>query len=451
MSSKSRTDAAAGEYSFPPHFVLGAATSAYQIEGCTEEALYGRGASIWDEYFSKHCELENGCTAAGHYSRMPEDVALMKELGLQSYRFSISWPRVLPAGRGRLNPKGLDFYDRLVDELLAASIVPNLTLYHWDLPQALEEIGGWCARDTALYFADYAAAVACRLGDRVPLWATLNEPEVIVAGYIGAGFAPGRNDPALRMRVAHNLLLAHGSALQALRPLLPERQLGIVLNLVPIDPITESARDAAARRWMREYAFYLEALTKAAYPELVIEEAERSGVEIRPGDMAIIAQKLDFLGVNWYLRLVVDEQGRLVELPDVPRTLMGWEVRPEALTRTLTSIWADYRLPPIYITENGAALEDLRAGGEIKDPGRQAYIAEHLHAIEQAIQAGVDVRGYYVWSLLDNLEWSLGYSKTFGLVHVDRETLERTPKQSARWYQSLIARHAACAAPRSLT
>ncbi|MCB0322776.1 MAG: beta-glucosidase [Bdellovibrionales bacterium] len=427
---------------FPPDFIFGAATSAYQIEGCTDRECYGRGPSIWDTYFQNRPWMDHGAIAADHYSWMAEDVALMADLKLDSYRFSVAWPRILPEGRGVINRKGLDFYERLIDELLRNGIVPNLTLYHWDLPQAMQDIGGWCERDVALYFADYAAIIARALGDRVPMWATLNEPEVIVSGYIGRDLAPGFGDRSLRMRVIHTLLLAHGFGVQALRSVLPStQQVGMVVNLVPIDPLTESAAGAAESRWMRDYAIYLEAMFRGAYPVEVADEIARHDVEILAGDMALIAAAIDFLGVNWYLRLVVDEHDRLVEVPNVARTLMGWEIRAEALTRTLTRIAQDYRLPPIYITENGAALADAMENGTIEDGGRIAYLADHLAAIASAIEAGVSVKGYYVWSLFDNLEWSLGFKKTFGIVHVDRETLVRTPKESAKWYRRVIEQH----------
>lgn len=423
---------------FPQDFIFGAATSAYQIEGCQND---GRGKSIWDTFFAARPHLDNGATAIAHCARMEEDVKLMAKLGLQSYRFSVSWPRVLPEGKGSINQRGLDFYDRLVNTLLEHGIVPNLTLYHWDLPQALEDLGGWTSRDIPKYFADYAGIIGRAFGDRVPFIATLNEPEVITAGYIGKDLAPGYGRPELRMKVIHHLLLAHGLGMQALRAESPRSQLGLVVNLVPIDPLTESARNAAQRRWLREYAVYLEAAFRGKYPDVVSDEIIKSGVVIEPGDMEIVSEKTDFLGVNWYLRMVVDENDCLIEVPGVERTLMGWEIRAEALTRTLVSIWRDYELPPIYITENGAALYDKVEAGFVRDEQRVSYINDHLHAVSLAIKHGVSVRGYYVWSLFDNLEWAFGYSKTFGIVHVDRETLQRTPKQSALWYGELIKQH----------
>ena len=427
-----------GMLKFPKNFIFGAATSAYQIEGAIEE---GRGKSIWESFFEARPELDHGAVAIDHYNLMPEDVQLMQELGLQSYRFSVAWPRIFPDGKGSVNQKGLDFYSRLVDQLLEKNITPNLTLYHWDLPQAMQDIGGWCERDVAYYFGDYVALVADKIGDRVPFWATLNEPEVIVAGYIYDQLAPALNDYSVRMHVLHNLMLAHGIGVQALRTSVPKAKVGVVLNLVPIDPLNDDAVEAAKNRWFRDYAVYLEAIFKGQYPEVVNSEIVNNKLIIKPGDMQLISQSLDFLGVNWYLRLVVDKNNNIIEVPNAEKTLMGWEIRPEALTRTLTSIWNNYNLPPIYITENGAALTDTFNGSEINDQGRKKYIEQHLEAILEAMNNEVNVAGYYAWSLFDNLEWSLGYSKTFGIVHVDRKTMKRTPKLSAKWYQDLIKKH----------
>ena len=423
---------------FPPSFLFGVATSALQIEGAIDYAKYGRGKSIWESYFEKHPELDDARVGAGHYDRMPKDVELMRSLAIESYRFSIAWPRVQPKGFGPINSQGLDFYDRLVDTLLEANIIPNATLYHWDLPQTLEDLGGWCCDDIRYYFADYAAVVARRLGDRVPMWATLNEPEVIVAGYIGNKLAPGLNNYSLRMKVVHNLLCAHGAALEVLKGFIPKGSHGIVLNLVPIDPIDSDSTEVAKLRWERDYAVYLEAIFKGAYPVSIYDELQNTGVKIKPGDMKNISAPVDFLGVNWYLRLVVDKNDKLVEIPNVLRTLMGWEVCAEAFTRTLTTISKEYKLPPIYITENGAAFSDSVESSRVLDPLRVQYLQEHLLAVSEAIKQGVDVRGYYLWSLLDNLEWSFGYSKTFGIIHVDRNTLERKPKESAIWYRDFI-------------
>ncbi len=427
-------------YSFPPGFRFGASTSAYQIEGATDE-VYGRGPSMWEEYFQARPELDNGAVACGHYTRMREDVRLMKRMGLHAYRFSVSWPRVLPQGYGKVNEQGMEFYDRLVDELLAQGIEPFLTLYHWDLPQALSKLGGWTNRETCARFADYAALMAKRLGDRVANWATLNEPEVIVAGYTGDGLAPGLSNPKLRTHAGHHLMVAHGMGVQALRSVASNLKTSIVLNLVPVEPATADATTAARHRWRRDYGWYLDGVLKARYPDVILEEAERHGARILAGDMALMSQRLDALGINWYLRLVVNASGDVVPVPAAEQTQMGWEICPAALSGMLVLLQQEYgaALPPIYITENGAALDDTVKGGRIHDVGRTRYIHDHLSAIESAIAAGVDMRGYFVWSFMDNLEWSLGFKKTFGIVHVDRKTLRRTVKDSGRWYSRVIA------------
>jgi len=429
------------KYAFRPDFVFGASTSAYQIEGSIGKE-HGCGPSIWGPYFEKRPHLESGAIACDHYGRMEADVQMMKQLGLKAYRFSISWPRVIPLGRGAINEQGLAFYDRLVDTLLRNGIEPFVTLYHWDLPQALEDNGGWLNRDTAAAFAEFAAVVAHRLGDRVKYWGTLNEPEVIVAGYTGDGLAPGYSNPSLRVKVAHNLMLAHGLAVQTLRVISKEFKVGVTLNLVPAEASSASnpASVAAARtHWLKNYALYLEAIFKARYPEVVLAEATATGAEIRSGDMEVIAQPIDYLGVNWYLRHVVDENGRIIDnLPGALNTLMGWEIQAPALTRMLVEMNGEYNLPPIYITENGAALHDVFEAGRIADVGRMTYIHDHLNALESANAAGVDIAGYFAWSLMDNLEWSLGFEKTFGIVHVDRSTLKRTVKDSGIWYRDMI-------------
>jgi beta-glucosidase len=369
---------------------------------------------------------------------MPKDVQLIKRLGLKAYRFSTAWPRVLPIGHGKVNEAGLDFYDRLVDNLLDAEIEPFLTLYHWDLPEALSVKGGWLNRDTGAYFADYAALMVRRLGDRVRRWTTFNEPEVIVAGYIGTGLAPGANDQTLGAQVGHNLLVAHGQALQAIRAIDPALEAGIVLNLVPVEPLTPAAAPAAQRRWDINYGWYLDALFKASYPDVVLDGKGNGPIAVKPGDMALIAQRMDFLGINYYLRLVVNEQGETCPVPGAKKTQMDWEIYPRALGDMLVDLSQKYRLPPIYITENGAALDDTVVAGRIHDADRIKYLHEHLQAIESAIAGGADVRGYFIWSLMDNLEWSLGFAKTFGIVHVHRKTLKRTIKDSGFWYRDVI-------------
>lgn len=426
-------------YKFPKGFVFGAATSAYQIEGGID-ASTGRGRSIWEPYFEKRPGSDTGEIACDHYNRMPEDVRLFKKMGLQAYRFSVAWPRVLPEGAGKVNDMGLDFYKRLVDELQSAGITPYLTGYHWDLPQALEELGGWTNRDTAKRFGDYMEILARALGDRVQHWGTLNEPAVVLSGYTSEGLAPGRNDPKLWAPVVHNLMLAHGYGAHAVRAFSPELIVGCTVNLVPIEPANKSARHAARRLWQRDYAVFLDALLKGEYPKIVLREMEASGLKILPGDMELIAGSgLDYLGVNWYLRLVVNRLGRVIPVPAAEITQVGWEMHAESLTSMLVSMQEEYDLPPIYITENGAAIDDKLVGGWIHDVVRMKYIHDHLNALESAVARGVDLQGYFAWSALDNLEWAAGFKMTFGLVHVDRKTQKRTMKDSAYWYRDMIA------------
>ncbi len=427
---------------FPPEFVWGAATAAYQIEGAARED--GRGESIWDRFSATPGKVRNGETgevACDFYRRYPEDIRLMRELGLDSLRFSIAWPRILPEGRGRVNEAGLDFYDRLVDELLANGIEPCVTLYHWDLPQVLEDEGGWPERSTAEAFVELAQAVAGRIGDRVPRWVTHNEPWV--ASWLGYGWglhAPGRTSEDDAVAAAHNLLLSHGWAAEVLRR--PGTEVGITLNLTHAYPATDSPEDVAAARgvdgnWNR---WFLDPLFRGTYPEDM-----RYAPPMQDGDLATIAAPLDFLGVNYYARVVTRAGGDggfpiFVHVPESPYTDMGWEVYPDGFYETLVRVTRDYAPKAIYITENGAAYGDVRGhDGSVLDPERQAYIADHLAAVARAMEDGAPVRGYYVWSLLDNFEWSHGYSKRFGIVFVDYPTLERVPKGSAHWYRDFIA------------
>lgn len=428
------------KYAFEPGFVFGASTSAYQIEGGVSEDT-GRGPSIWERYFEERPHLDHGAVACDHYNHMEEDVRMMKRMGLKAYRFSISWSRVQPTGRGKVNEKGLDFYTRLVDALHRNGIEPFVTLYHWDLPQALEDEGGWLNRDTCYAFADYAALIARHFGDKVKFIGTLNEPEVIVAGYIGEGLAPAKQDNALRTHVVHHLMLAHGLAMTAMRAINPKLKLGVTLNLVPAEPADDTKPEhiaAARNHWLKNYAVYLEAIFKARYPDNVLDEMSANGVKVHPGDMAIISQQIDYLGVNWYLRHVVNGEGEILNPPGAKKTLMGWEICAPALTRMLVAMNSEYSLPPIYITENGAALPDTYAKGRVRDVGRMTYIHDHLNALESAVAGGVTISGYFAWSLMDNLEWSLGYKMTFGIVHVDRTTLKRTVKDSGLWFGDMI-------------
>ncbi|MBK9034459.1 MAG: beta-glucosidase [Myxococcales bacterium] len=444
---------------FPPGFVWGAATSAFQIEGAT--TADGRGESIWDRFAATPGRIEDGrdgADACDHYHHWPEDVALMQRLGLGAYRFSIAWPRVVPAGRGPTNPAGLDFYDRLVDGLLAAGIAPCATLYHWDLPQALEDAGGWGARATVDAFADYADVVTRRLGDRVRRWMTINEPWcVAVLGHEQGAHAPGHRDPALGLRAAHHALLAHGRAVPIVRASVPGAEVGIVVNLVPATPATTAAADHDAARWFDGFfnRWFLDPLYGRGYPADAIADRVARGHLARAdlpfvvdGDLAVIAARTDFLGVNYYNPTVVRadpaDGHRVIEVATgAPRTDMGWEVVPGGLHTLLMRIHRDYRPARIYVTENGAAYDDpIDAGGHIADARRVAYLRGHLIATARALADGAPVAGYFHWSLLDNFEWSYGYTKRFGLVHVDFTTQRRTPRASAHVYRSIVAANA---------
>ncbi|HVV21198.1 MAG TPA: GH1 family beta-glucosidase [Pseudonocardiaceae bacterium] len=442
----------------PSSFRWGVATSAYQIEGAVAED--GRTPSIWDTY----CRVpgavhdgDNGDVACDHYHRMASDVTLIGDLGVDTYRFSVAWPRVQPGGSGPANPLGLGFYDRLVDALLARGIDPWVTLYHWDLPQELEDAGGWPARDTAYRFADYAMLVFDHLSDRVRHWTTLNEPWCsAMLGYAWGRQAPGREDLPAAMDAVHHLLLGHGLATQRMRR--PGYELGITLNMAHASPETDSEadRDAVRRADGMGFRLYLDPLVHGAYPADVVDDLARQGIRlpVRDGDLEIIAEPIDVLGVNYYSAYRysgVDEQGRTVDadgLPvsrsvplGTPVTAMGWEIVPEGITELLVRLSRDYPGLPIVITENGAAFDDVADHtGFVVDDDRVAYLAGHLRAVAAAIARGADVRGYFAWSLLDNFEWSYGYEKRFGIVRVDYETQARIPKQSALWYRDTIRR-----------
>jgi beta-glucosidase len=421
---------------FPDGFVWGAATAAYQVEGAVDAD--GRGQSIWDTFCRVPGAIAGGDTgdvACDHYNRYAEDIGLMADLGLGAYRFSIAWPRVQPDGSGAINQKGLDHYRRVVDECLARNVVPYVTLYHWDLPQALQDKGGWPARDTAYRFADYSAVVHDALGDVVKHWITLNEPKVSShAGYGSGIHAPGIKDPVLRDRAVHHLMLAHGLSLEVLRGgrHAAGQQVGITLDVSPVAPATDSPADvdAARRLDVDSHVLFLDPILRGSYP--VPLDA------VQDGDLALIAAPIDFLGINYYRRILVQE-GRTGEpetvLPEgVPVTSVNWPVQPDGLREVLVDLKTAYDLPPIYITENGAAYDDVPAAdGLVDDPERVDYLRGHLAALRTAIVAGVDVRGYFVWTLLDNFEWAEGYAKRFGVVHVDFATQARTPKTSAGW------------------
>ena len=427
--------------SFASNFAWGVATSAYQIEGATQTD--GRGPSIWDTFSHTPGKTTNGDTgdmACDHYARWQSDLDLIQSLGVNAYRFSIAWPRVQPLGSGAYNPQGLGFYDKLIDGLLARGIAPHATLYHWDLPQALQDKGGWGARDTAYRFADYAAAMGARYGDRMASLATHNEPWCTAhLGHHTGMFAPGMQDPALAITVAHHLLLSHGLALQALRAQGVKCSLGIVLNQSPVTPATDCAADKALAE--QEYAsfvrWYLEPVLLGSYP---VGPGQPACTVIQSNDMATIAQPLDFLGVNYYTRIWASTSVPPVPAPQLSGVSdMGWENYPQGLTDLLVRLHQDYKLPPIYITENGIACADVLQGGAVADPQRIAYLSSHLTAIQAAKQAGVDVRGFFYWSLMDNYEWNSGYAKRFGMVYVDYATQKRTPKSSALWYRDFLA------------
>jgi beta-glucosidase len=432
---------------FPRGFAWGAATAAYQIEGAVRAD--GRGESIWDRFAHTPGHVLGGDTgdvACDHYARAREDVALMADLGLGAYRFSVSWPRVMPSGRGRVNEAGLDFYDRLVDELLARGIAPHATLYHWDLPQALEDAGGWPVRSTAQAFAEYAAVVSARLGDRVRHLATLNEPFVISDhGYRNGSHAPGRTEPDAALAAAHHLLLAHGLGVQAIRANAPQAAAGLVLNFEPKHPSSADPRDveAAAIAHDQFNRWFLEPVVGLGYPEAGARAWRWDANEVHGGDLPTVSEPIDFLGVNYYTREIV----RSPVLPPLPaddreRTGMGWEVYPAGLTEVLEFVASRTGDTPLYVTENGAAYPDDPAD-PTRDPERVSYLRRHVAAARTAIERGVPLRGYFVWSLLDNFEWVYGYSERFGIVHVDYRTQERRVRDSGRFWASLAAGNAA--------
>jgi beta-glucosidase len=453
---------AASTVRFPDGFKWGVATASYQIEGAVDED--GRAPSIWDTFSHTPGAVLGGDTgdvADDHYHRWPEDVDLLADLGVGYYRLSLAWPRLQPSGRGALNQAGVDFYARLVEALLARRIQPWVTLYHWDLPQALQDEGGWGERDTAERFCEYAAAVYERLHDRITYWTTLNEPWCSAfLGHAQGRHAPGVQDPATALRAAHHLLLGHGQAIAAMRAVGDAgSRFGITLNLYPVSPASEDDADVDAARRIDGLAnrLFLDPVLCGRYPADVLRDVERigDGAHVLAGDEAAIGAPLDFLGVNYYSRHVVragsagDEPSSWVGSDDVefvsrglPRTEMGWEIDPSGLYDVLTRVHRDYPRLPLYITENGAAFPDEPTADDgVRDPERIAYLESHFRAARRAIDDGVDLRGYFVWTLMDNFEWGWGYSKRFGLVHVDYETLRRTPKDSARWFAEVTRRN----------
>jgi beta-glucosidase len=436
---------------FPEQFLWGSATSAYQIEG--SPLADGAGPSIWHRFTHTPNLVQNGATgdvACDHYRRYVEDVDLMRTLGLNAYRFSTSWSRVLPRGRGAVNPAGLDFYDRLVDALLNHSIEPMITLYHWDLPAALDDLGGWLNPDIAKWFADYAAVMFDRLDDRVTMWATLNEPWVVTdGGYLHGALAPGHRNRFEAPIATHQLLRAHGMAVQAYRAGHNHR-IGIVINVEPKYAASDGPADRAAVTRADAYMNrqYLDPIFLGRYPEELEEVFGDAWPTWPREDFALIRQPIDFLGINYYTRNVTRFDPTAWPLRAAPvrqaratYTETGWEVFAQGLTDTLVWVKERYGNPPTYVTENGAAFVDppVVDGEHLADPLRVDYLRTHIAAVHAALEAGVDVRGYFVWSLLDNFEWSLGYSKRFGIVHVDFETQKRTPKESAHFYSRIIA------------
>ncbi|HWM35725.1 MAG TPA: GH1 family beta-glucosidase [Streptomyces sp.] len=438
--------------SLPPDFRWGVATSAYQIEGAASED--GRSPSIWDTF----CRVpgavaggENGDVACDHYHRWREDLGLMRQLGVDSYRFSLAWPRVVPGGDGEVSTPGLAFYDRLTDALLEAGITPFPTLYHWDLPQALQDRGGWPARRTAEHFAAYASAAAEKLGDRIQHWATLNEPLCSAwIGHLEGKMAPGLTDIDAAVRASYHLHLGHGLAVQAIRAAVPHAEVGIVNNLTHCEPASDREADVAAARRADGHVnrWWMDPLHGRGYPQDMLE---LYGVELpeRPGDLETIAAPLDWLGLNYYFRnLVADEPGgplpraRQVLLPGARRTAMDWEVHAQGLTETLLRMTDDYGARCLYVTENGSAYPDVVGPeGQVDDPERIRYLEEHLAACADAVNRGAPLAGYFAWSLLDNFEWAYGYDKRFGLVHVDYATQRRTLKGSGHRYADIVRAH----------
>ena len=436
---------------FPKDFLWGAATAAYQIEGHTQAD--GRGESIWDVFCRRPGVIEEGASGepgCDHYTRWPQDIALMKELGLKSYRLSLAWPRILPTGSGRVNAQGLDFYERLIDALLQAGILPNVTLYHWDLPQALEDKGGWANRDTAKAFEEYTGTVLKRLGDRPLMWGTFNEPWCVAnLGYGNGSHAPGRQESAQVLnQVIHHILVAHGLSVKVMRQLSPKAKAGIVIVPVIPQPATPALADALAAEnfWQAENDWWMHPLLLGNYPEQVWRWKGPDVPHVQPGDLELIAQKLDWLGLNFYFPTRVQPgpsplKPSVVKPPDVPTTAMpGWEIDPRIAERVLTEFSRRYPKLPLYVTENGAAFEDPKPDkqGRVADPQRLAYIRGHLASAKKALDAGVDLKGWYVWSLMDNFEWRFGYGKRFGIVHTDYGTFERRIKDSGRWYAEAI-------------
>lgn len=439
---------------FPDGFLWGAATAAYQVEGAVHED--GRGPSIWDVFSHTPGRVIHGDTgdvACDQYHRLEADLDLLVELGIPAYRFSVAWPRILPSGHGAVNQRGLDYYARLVDGLLERSITPMLTLYHWDLPQALQEAGGWTNRDTAAYFADYATVVYRLLGDRVPFWVTLNEPWCSAfVGHLEGRHAPGWHNEAAALAATHHLLLAHGTAVRVLRAAGARDGLGITLNLTQNVPASNDSTDAAAarRRDGNENRLFLDPLFRGSYPADMVAYYEQVSdfSFVHDGDLEVISTPCDFLGVNYYEKHAVradptDPENTGIVLPAAgPLTAVGNGFNPDGLRDLLVRVSREYTSIPLYVTESGAAFHDyVTPEGHVPDDERVVYLNQHFQAAHEAITQGVDLCGYFVWSFLDNFEWAHGYSQRYGLVHVEFGTQQRTPKQSAHWYRQVIQRN----------
>ena len=429
-------------------FTWGVSTSSYQIEGAANED--GRGQSIWDTFCKvpgKVVNFDNGDMACDHYHRYKEDLDLMKWMGVKAYRFSVAWPRVIPDGVGRVNEMGLDFYDRLIDSLLEREIAPWLTMYHWDLPEALQLHGGWNNREIVEWFGEYSEVLTSRFGDRVKNWMTLNEPLCSAwLGHLYGDMAPGIKDLQTALNVSHNLLMSHGLACQVIRSNVSEANVGIVINVTPAVPATDSQEDGNAAQLADGFdnRWFLDPVFGRSYPADVID-ALGASPEIHSGDMKLIAQDLDFLGVNFYSRQTVAADQNSKPLPirsvnreNVKRTAMNWEVHPQAFEEILLRISKEYSPKAIYITENGSAWNDEVINGEIIDDERIDYLVRHLDAMRSARDRGAPILGYFAWSFLDNFEWAYGYEKRFGLIYVDYKTQKRTPKKSAFFYRQLL-------------
>jgi beta-glucosidase len=429
---------------FPVDFTWGVATSAFQIEGASQKD--GKGESIWDQFCQQKSVIvdgSNGDMACDHYHRMEEDLDLIKSLGVDTYRFSISWPRVQPLGEGAWNEAGLAFYERLVDGLWQRNIKPHITLNHWDLPQALQDKGGWNSRETVFHFVNYARGVYRRLGQRMGAITTHNEPWVIaVLGHETGVFAPGIKDKKTSIQVSHHLLLSHGLAVKALRQDGCNLPLGIVISMASVEPATSSASDAAKAVWdaAEGRGWYLDPLLKGCYPEDIWTTLGDNAPDIQTNDLKDIGTPIDFLGINFYSRHVASADGSFdAKKSGFALTDMGWEIYPKGLTDLLLHLHATYKLPPVYITENGGAFKDLVVKGQVHDEDRVDYLQTHIAAVAMAMAKGVPVKGYMVWSLMDNFEWACGYEKRFGIVHVDYVTQKRTMKASGHWYQQFLA------------